>query len=232
MLAPPNGVKASIRSPHMLAGVALVDPVLTLSCPPGMTASSGLDALTQCLEPYVSPRANPATDAFAAEGLGAAPARSGTAYETATTPRPARRWRWQPLRRHRPRQRQARGGARLRGRDRRHDRRAARRDLRRLLAPIVEANLRALRERAGSPALHRYAEIARILTGATTPRSRTASRWLRETVAALASRHSAPSASAGGVRRGRRKAERSSSMQGNPVVLSQDELLAVLDDAS
>ena len=46
-----------------------MDPLLTLSCPPSVTASSGLDALTQCLEPYVSPRANPATDALAAEGL-------------------------------------------------------------------------------------------------------------------------------------------------------------------
>ena len=53
----------------MLPAVALVDPLLTLGCPPAVTASSGLDALTQCLEPYVSPKANPATDAVAAEGL-------------------------------------------------------------------------------------------------------------------------------------------------------------------
>lgn len=53
----------------MLAKVALVDPELTLGCPPAVTASSGLDALTQCLEPYVSPLANPLTDGFCAEGL-------------------------------------------------------------------------------------------------------------------------------------------------------------------
>src|SRR5919107_2192465 len=67
--SPEHGIKASIRSAHMLPAVALVDPLLTLSCPPAVTASSGLDAITQCLEPYVSPRANPATDAVAAEGL-------------------------------------------------------------------------------------------------------------------------------------------------------------------
>ena len=64
-----HGVKVSMRSPSMLAKVALVDPELTLGCPPAVTASSGLDALTQCLEPYVSPLANPLTDGFCAEGL-------------------------------------------------------------------------------------------------------------------------------------------------------------------
>ncbi len=67
--SPEQGVKVSMRHPSMLAKVALVDPVLTLGCPPAVTASSGLDALTQCLEPYVSPFANPLTDGFCAEGL-------------------------------------------------------------------------------------------------------------------------------------------------------------------
>ena len=69
LTAPEHGVKASLRSPHMLPRVALVDPLLTLGCPPSVTASSGLDALTQCLEPFVSVRANPVTDAFARDGL-------------------------------------------------------------------------------------------------------------------------------------------------------------------
>ena len=67
--SPEHGVKVSMRHPSMLARVALVDPELTLGCPPAVTASSGLDALTQCLEPYVSPFANPITDGFCAEGL-------------------------------------------------------------------------------------------------------------------------------------------------------------------
>ena len=64
-----HGVKASIRGRSLLAEVALVDPLLTLECPPAVTASSGLDALTQCLEAYVTHHANPLTDGFCREGL-------------------------------------------------------------------------------------------------------------------------------------------------------------------
>jgi alcohol dehydrogenase class IV len=67
--SPEHGVKASLRSPRMLAKVALVDPELTLHLPPEMTASTGLDALTQLIEPYVSVRANPMTDLFCLEGM-------------------------------------------------------------------------------------------------------------------------------------------------------------------
>jgi alcohol dehydrogenase class IV len=69
LTSPEHRVKASLRSPLMLPRVALVDPLLTLGCPPAVTASSGLDALTQCLEPYVSVKANPVTDGLAREGL-------------------------------------------------------------------------------------------------------------------------------------------------------------------
>src|SRR6266516_2974749 len=62
-------IKASLRSPLMIPRVALVDPQLTASCPPPVTAASGLDALTQCLEPFVSVRATPLTDGLAREGL-------------------------------------------------------------------------------------------------------------------------------------------------------------------
>lgn len=64
-----HGVKASLRSPLMLARVALVDPELTYGLPPTITAYTGLDALTQLIEPYVSARANPLVDAICAEGL-------------------------------------------------------------------------------------------------------------------------------------------------------------------
>ena len=53
----------------MLPDVVLLDPQLTVSVPKDVTASTGLDALTQVLEPYVSKMANPITDAFAKEGL-------------------------------------------------------------------------------------------------------------------------------------------------------------------
>ncbi len=64
-----HGVKASLRSSLMLARVALVDPELTYALPPAATASTGLDALTQLIEPYVSVRANPLTDALCVEGI-------------------------------------------------------------------------------------------------------------------------------------------------------------------
>lgn len=69
LASPEHGSKASLRSPLMLATVAIVDPLLTMGCPLEVTASSGLDALTQCLEPFVSLRATPITDGFAREGL-------------------------------------------------------------------------------------------------------------------------------------------------------------------
>ncbi len=62
---PEEGRKVSIRDERMLARVAIVDPELTAGCPWGVTLASGLDALTQLIEPYVSSRANPFTDAIA-----------------------------------------------------------------------------------------------------------------------------------------------------------------------
>jgi alcohol dehydrogenase class IV len=62
-------VKVSLRSPLMLPTVALVDPELTYSLPPHITAYTGLDALTQVIEPYVSHLANPLTDAICREGI-------------------------------------------------------------------------------------------------------------------------------------------------------------------
>ena len=62
-------VKVSLRSPLMLPRVALVDPELTYDLPPAITASTGLDALTQLIEPYVCSRANPMTDGLCREGI-------------------------------------------------------------------------------------------------------------------------------------------------------------------
>ena len=62
-------VKVSLRSASMLPAVALVDPELTLACPPSVTAHAGLDALVQCIEPFVSPFATPLTDGFCREGI-------------------------------------------------------------------------------------------------------------------------------------------------------------------
>jgi alcohol dehydrogenase class IV len=62
-------VKVSLRSPHLLPRLALVDPELTHTLPPATTASTGLDALTQLIEPYVSSRSNPLTDPLCIEGI-------------------------------------------------------------------------------------------------------------------------------------------------------------------
>jgi alcohol dehydrogenase class IV len=67
--SPEHGVKASLRSPLMLAKIALIDPELTRDVPSHVTASTGLDTLTQSIEPYVSVRANAMADLFCIEGL-------------------------------------------------------------------------------------------------------------------------------------------------------------------
>lgn len=67
--SPLHRVKVSFRSPYLIPRVALVDPELTYLLPPGITAASGLDALTQVLEPFVSRFANPLTDGICREGL-------------------------------------------------------------------------------------------------------------------------------------------------------------------
>lgn len=62
-------IKVSLRSQYMLPKVALIDPELSTSMSPKVTASTGMDAITQLIEPYVSNQANPITDAFCQEGL-------------------------------------------------------------------------------------------------------------------------------------------------------------------
>lgn len=66
---PEQQVKVSLRSPYLLPSLALVDPELTLSLPPAVTASTGMDALTQVLEPFVSRAANAMTDLYCRQGL-------------------------------------------------------------------------------------------------------------------------------------------------------------------
>jgi len=69
LASPEHRVKVSLRSPLMLARLAVVDPELTFDLPRAVTARTGLDALTQLVEPYVSLYANPMTDGFCVEGL-------------------------------------------------------------------------------------------------------------------------------------------------------------------
>jgi alcohol dehydrogenase len=68
----PDGYKKSFRDEKLVAAYALVDPDLLASCPKAVLAANGMDAFTQLMEAYVSIRANPMTDALARSGLEAA----------------------------------------------------------------------------------------------------------------------------------------------------------------
>ncbi len=82
--SPQHRVKVSMRHPYMLPNVAVIDPELTHSMPPQLTASTGLDALTQVLEPYVSNKSNPLTDALCREGMQRAARSLQRVYENGT----------------------------------------------------------------------------------------------------------------------------------------------------
>lgn len=67
---PDHGRKVSLRDDRMIARLAIVDPALTDHCPRGVTLASGLDALVQVIEPYVSCKATPYTDALTLPAIG------------------------------------------------------------------------------------------------------------------------------------------------------------------
>ncbi len=69
ILSKNDGVKASIRSPLLVPKTAIIDPLLMASAPKDVTASCGLDALTQLIEAYTSIKAQPLTDALAIQGI-------------------------------------------------------------------------------------------------------------------------------------------------------------------
>ena len=69
LMAAGKQVKVSLRSPMMLPRIALIDPKLTYDLPKAVTASTGLDALTQLIEPYVCSRPNPMMDGLCLEGV-------------------------------------------------------------------------------------------------------------------------------------------------------------------
>jgi len=74
-------VKVSMRSPLMLPAYAIIDPELTYSMPPSVTSSTGLDALTQLIEAFVSKKSNPMTDGICREGIRRAARSLQRAYE-------------------------------------------------------------------------------------------------------------------------------------------------------
>ncbi|NMC52680.1 MAG: iron-containing alcohol dehydrogenase [Chloroflexi bacterium] len=90
-------VKVSLRSDWMVPTVALIDPLLTISLPPEITASTGMDALTQVIEPYVSCKANTMTDLFCEAGIQAASQSLLAAYQNGGDHEARRKMAWASL---------------------------------------------------------------------------------------------------------------------------------------
>ncbi len=232
---PERRVKVSMRSPFMLPRLAVVDPVLTHSMPPSVTAGTGLDALTQLLEVYVSSQANPLTDGICREGLIRAGRSLRRAYEDGDD--------------HNAREDMSLASL-FSGLGLANARLGAVHGFAgplggmysaphgvicaRLLPFVMEANVQALRKRnTTSPALAKYDEAARLLTGSSSALATNAVTWVRELCLAL----KVPSLARFGLKQQdfetiAAKAKKSSSMKGNPVELTDDELLNIIRQAN
>lgn len=232
--SPEHGVKASLRSPMMLPRVAIVDPGLTRGLPPAITASTGLDALTQLIEPYVCLKANPVTDALCLDGLRVVGRSLVRAYEDGNDAGARAGMSYASLL----------GGLALAN--------AGLGVVHGFAAPVggmfdaphgavcaailpygMEANIRALRARhPESGALERYREIARVLTGNSEAIPEDGIDWVRS----LVQRLRIPSLAAWRIGTEHAediagKAARASSMKANPVELTAAELKWVLEAA-
>ena len=234
LAVPSQRVKASLRSPLMIPRAALVDPLLTVSCPPPVTAASGLDALTQCLEPFVSVQATPLTDGLAREGLRRAGTGLRAAYadggDLAARADMAMCSLLGGMALANAKLGAVHGLAGVIGgtADVPHGLACAA-----LLAPVIEANVRAARlSPSGADVLERYTEAARLLTAQPDASVEDGLAWIRQTLTLL----HVPGLAAFGL--GPQdaddiaaKALTSSSMKGNPVTLSHADLKAALIEA-
>jgi alcohol dehydrogenase class IV len=234
LASPEHGVKASLRSPTMLPRVALVDPELTYSLPPEVTASTGLDALTQLIEPFVSIRANPMTDAFCREGIARAVRSLPHAYRHA----------WDAAARQDMALASLLGGLALgnAGLGAVHGFASVIGGMypaphgsvcAALLPAVSAANLRALAEREPSnPKLARYADLARWLTGEPDAHAEDGIEWLRWIAGDLGipglAHHGVTAADVPAVVA---KTKVASSTKANPIALTDAELTEALEAA-
>jgi alcohol dehydrogenase class IV len=227
-------VKASLRSSLMLPRVALVDPTLTLDLPPALTAATGLDALTQLIEPYVSCRANPMTDALCVDGIRRAARSLRRAFEHGHDLAAREDMSLASLF----------GGLALAnaGLGAVHGFAAPVGGMfpaphgaicAALLPHVMRANLHALRTRAAnSGLLQRYDEIARLVTCNPHATADEGVRWIAELTSALG----IPSLASFGIAERDfpaivAAAAKASSMKANPIELTPEELTAILMSA-
>ena len=230
--SPRHRVKVSLRSPLMLPRVAIVDPALTHGLPRQATAHCGLDALSQLIEPFVSVKACPMTDAFCRAGIRLAAGSLRRACEHGDDAAAREDMSLASLF----------GGLSLANAGlgavhgfasplggmfpAPHGAVCAV-----LLPSVMEVNLRALRgRRPGSETLRRYDEVAQLLTSNRRAAADDGVEWVSELCAAL---KIAPLRTYGVKPRHFpalvEKAAAASSMKGNPIQLSQSELREVLE---
>jgi alcohol dehydrogenase class IV len=234
LASPEHGFKVSLRSATMLARVAVVDPELTYSMPPEVTASTGLDALTQLIEPFVSSRANPMTDGLCREGILRAAHSLRTAYEHGDDTNARGDMALASLF----------GGLALANAglgaahgfaapiggsfDAPHGAVCAA-----LLPHVMRANVQALRERQPDhPSLARYREIATLLTGDKNAEALDGVLWVERLCADLrVSRLRAYGITTSEVPLLVQKASAASSMKANPISLTLSEMSDILEHA-
>jgi alcohol dehydrogenase class IV len=224
---PAAKVKVSLRSPHLLPILTVLDPDLLEGLPRSVVASSGLDALSHLVESLVSSRANPLTDGLGAEGLRRSARALRRAYSAGLQADTREDLMIASLC----------GGLCLAngGLGAMHGFAAPAGGMvhaphgalcAALMAPVMEANLRALAERAPEhPARRRYREIAEIVTGRQGAEASDGVAWMRDLCQALDVRglgHYGLAVS--DIPALVDKAKAASSMRGNPVQLSDDEL--------
>ena len=227
ILSPEHGVKVSLRGLHLLPAIALVDPELSATMPPAVTASTGLDALTQLIEPFVSSRANPLTDALCRDGLSRVARSLRRAYEHGED-QPARHDMalaalFSGLALGNAGLGSVHGFAGVIGGmvPAPHGALCAA-----LLPHAIRVNVRAFRERSpDSQALARFTELGQLLTGSPSAAAAEAVLWIDELCAAL----HVPPLGAYGLERWHlpellEKSAAASSMKANPIALTREEM--------
>ena len=232
--SPEHGLKASLRGPFLLPKLAIVDPELTVSLPPQVTAASGMDALTQLIEPFVSCRAQPFTDMFCRTGIAHVRTALRQAFKDGKDSLAREQMCFASLLSGLALANAGLGiihgfAAPLGGMlDAPHGAICAA-----VLPHGVEINIRALRQRApGHLALRRYREIAHVLTANERAEPEDLTPWLLSTIRDLG----ISSLGALGLQRPQlpelvKKAAAANSTKANPLPLTQDELTEIAERA-